>query len=254
LVYVGICDRRLFLRSRKGVSSKCYPCSRCNRRFDNAESAADREYWRTQKDLHLLFAFVERVLLNCRELLATMDTRVMHITVDGWDSVKTVVPNYVDHQPELSGMYKSFLKTKLTGVLVTNWKLLLLRTFPWVKTGANLCCTVLLHSLCLYQIQHPVEGLPSALQMLVDGGPENVNKTFIGFVAWLVTMDVVQTVDVIRLPVGHTHNGLDQRFQKPSLHFHGGDSHEAVTTDEWMDEVRPNRYHALQVLNMFVLI
>jgi hypothetical protein len=244
----------LFLRSRKGVSSKCFPCSRCNRRIDKATTPAQREKWRVQKDLHLAFVFIERVLLNSRELLAQIDSRRGHITMDGWDSVKTVVPNYADHQPELSGLYKSFLKTKLTGVLVTGWKLLMLRTFPWVKTGANLACTVFLHSLCLYQRHHPEEDLPSALELLVDGGPENVNKTFMGLMAWLVTKDVIQTVDVIRLPVGHTHNGLDQRFQKPSVWFHGADAHQAVTPEEWITEVRPNTYHALQVLNMFVLI
>jgi hypothetical protein len=234
----GIYKRRLYLRSRKGVSSKCFACSRCNRRIDKATTPGQREKWREQKDLHLAFVFLERVLLNMRELLATIDPRRMHIIMDGWDSVKTVIPNYDTHQPELSGMYKSFLKTKLTGVLVTGWKLFMLRTYPWVKTGANLACTTLMHALCVYQNHHPEEGLPSALEMLVDGGSENVNKTFMGVMAWLVTKDVIQTVDVYRLPVGHTHNGLDQRFQGPSVWLHGADAHQAVTPDEWLTTVR----------------
>ena len=239
-VMSGMLIRRLYLRSRKGVSSKCFPCSRINRQFDKATTTAEREKWRKQKELHLGFVFLERVLLNSRELLATIDGRRMHITMDGWDSCKTVVPNYNMRTPELSGRYADFLKTKLTGVLVTGWKLIMLRSFPWVRTGANMACTALVHSLCVYQAHHPDVGLPSALELLVDGGSENVNKTFLGLAAWLVTMDVFQTVDVIRLPVGHTHNGLDQRFQKPSVWFHGDDAREAVTPVEWKTQVRPN--------------
>ena len=189
--------------------------------------------------MYLTFIFRERVLLNMRELRAEMDPRRMHATMDGWDSVKTVVPNYADHWPELTGMYKFFVKTKLTGFLVTGWKLVMLRTFPWLKTGGNLACTVLMHSLALYQQQHPEQGLPPTLELLVDGGSENVNKVFSGLAAWLVTTGVFQTVDVYRLPVGHTHNGLDQRFQKPSVWLHGMDAHQACTPDEWLDTVRP---------------
>ena len=41
---------------------------------------------------------------------------------------------------------------------------------------------------------------------------------------------VLQTVDTYRLPDGHIHNRLDQRFQKPSLWFHGEDAHEYKNT------------------------
>ena len=197
-----------------------------------------RDHWRRQKELHLVFVYRERVLLNTRELTAEMDERRIHITMDGWDSVKTVVPNYTTCQPELAGQYKNFLKTKLTGVLVAGWKLILLRTFPWVKTGGNLAATALVHSLCKYQKDHPGEPLPPCCTFLLDGGPENVNKTFLGLCTWLVSMGVFQTVDIYRLPVGHTHNGLDQRFQAPSVWLHGSDAHEARTPEEWIKTVR----------------
>jgi len=252
LGYVREYNHRLYLRARKGVSSKCFACSRCNRRVDTAKTPAERAEWKRQKEMHLQFVFIERVLLNERELLAEVDSRRMHITMDGWDSMKTVVPNYRDHQPELAGMYKYFLKTKLSGALVEAWKLIMMRTFPWINTGANLACTVMVHALSLYQKDHPIEGLPTAADVLVDGGPENINHTLIGTMGWLVTKDVFQTVSTYRLPVGHTHNRLDQRFQKPSLWFHGEDAHEAATPDEWKRQVYPNTEHQAndQTLNM----
>ena len=231
---------KLCLRLHKGVSSKCFSCSRCDRRADCAKTPKEREYWKTQKEAHLLFVFMERVLLNEREFVAEMDNRVLHIIMDGWDSMKTVAPSWADIMGELVGKYKNFVKMKLSGVLVTGWRLFLGRTFPWVSTGANLACTVLIHTLAMYQYEHKDVGLPPHLELLADGGSENINKEFMMLCCWLVTKQVFQTISIRRLPVGHTHNGLDQCFQSPSQHFHGPAGVDAVTPDAWMFEVRVN--------------
>jgi transposase-like protein len=238
-------EPRLVLRKHKGCSSKCNACCRCDRRMLLSITPEDRTFWKSQKKLHLLFVFWERVKLNERELIADLDCRTMHIIMDGWDSMKTVVPNYASPQAELTGMYKHFLKTKLSGILVTGWRLVLCRTFPWVKSGANLACTAFIYALAMFQEDSRKSNggrLPTSLELLVDGGPENVNHTLLGVLAWLVTKGVFQYIDLRRLPVGHTHNALDQRFQKPSLWFHGNSAHEAHTPAEWLSEVRPNIY------------
>ena len=141
---------KLCLRVHKAVSSKCFVCSRCDRRWHKARTSKDREYWKAQKELHLLYVFLERVLLNERVFLATIDSRRMHFIADGWDSTKTVVPSFADYQGELQGKYKNFLKLKISGVLVAGWRLYLGRTFPWIQTGANLCCTSLMHVFSKY--------------------------------------------------------------------------------------------------------
>lgn len=227
---------KLCLRLYKGVSSSCFTCSRCDRRRANGKTPSEREFWREQKEKHLDFVFMERVLLNERELLAELDNRVLHLIMDGWDSMKTVVPNFGDFQGELKGLYKNFLKMKLSGVKVTAWKLFLGRTFPWVITGGNLACTTLIHVLSIYVQQN--KALPSHAEFLVDGGSENVNVTFLSLCSWLVTKRVFQSISVRRLPVGHTHNGLDQSYSAPSDWFHGNDAHEAITPEDWLQQVR----------------
>jgi hypothetical protein len=61
---------KVYLRLHKGVSSKCYSCSRFNRRksIKVARTRADREYWEEQKRLHLKFVYEKAGALQ-RDLL-----------------------------------------------------------------------------------------------------------------------------------------------------------------------------------------
>jgi hypothetical protein len=237
---------KVHLRLHKGVSSKCYPCSRINRRMKVMKSKADCDHWQEQKRLHLLFIYRERVLFNKLVHEGGTDPNKLVCIIDGWDSCKTVIPSYACLQGELEGKYKWFLKTKLTGVLFVGYKLYMLRTFPWVKTGANLTVTAFICALSHLQsfanIDKPGQGLsvtqlPPQLHLAVDGGAENVNKTMFGFAASLILSNVFQLVTMSRLPVGHTHNQLDQCFQPPSVHFHGEGAVDAVTPTEFLTEL-----------------
>jgi hypothetical protein len=103
-------------------------------------------------------------------------------------------------------------------VLFIGYKLYMLRTFPWVQTGANLTVTAFIFALAQLQsfagVDKPGQGtsLLPQLHLAVDGGAENVNKTMFGFAASLILSKVFQLVTMSRLPVGHTHNQLDQCF------------------------------------------
>jgi hypothetical protein len=235
---------KVYLRLHKGVSSKCYSCSRFNRRIKVARTRPDREYWEQQKRLHLKFVYEERVLFNEIFYSGLSDPKLLVAIIDGWDSCKTVIPSYACLQGELGGMYKNFLKTKLTGVMFVGYKLFMLRTFPWVGTGANLTVTALVWALAHLQASAGNKAgrqgaqLPPHLHLLVDGGAENVNKTVFGFAASLLVNKVFELVTLSRLPVGHTHNQLDQQYQAPSQHFHGDAAVDAPTPHEFMQELK----------------
>jgi hypothetical protein len=209
---------KVHLRLHKGVSSKCYPCLRINHRMKVMKKKEDRDHWQVeQKRSHLLFIYRERVLFN--KLLHEGGTDPDKLVcIDGWDSCKTAIPSYASLQGELEGKYIWFLKTKLTGVLFVGCKLYMLRTFPWVQTGANLTVTAFIYALAHLQsfanMDKPGQGqhLPPQLHLAVDGGAENVNKTMFGFAALLILSNVFQLVTMLRLPVGHMHNQLDQCF------------------------------------------
>jgi hypothetical protein len=226
---------KIYLRLYKGVSSTCYSCSRVNRRMKCAVTRADRQYWELQKRKHVMFVREERVHFNKMLYDGHTDPRILVGIVDGWDSCKTTIPSYANLQGELTGQYKNFLKTKITGVMFIGLQLYLWRTFPWVKCGANLTVTALVQSLVLLQSCRNI--LPPQLVLLVDGGSENINLCMFGWAVSLLENKQFTHVKYVRLPVGHTHNQLDQRYQAPSQHLHGVAAVDAHTPSAFMKEL-----------------
>ena len=85
---------KVHLRLHKGVSSKCYSCSRINRRMKVMKSKVDRDYWQEQKRRHLLFIYRERVLFNKLVHEGGTDPDKLVCIIDGWDSCATTHVQY----------------------------------------------------------------------------------------------------------------------------------------------------------------
>ena len=230
----------------KAVSSKCFACSRLQKLMQLALGSsrggpALRARVLKQKALHRRFFVNERVIQNLRVCEAMNNyAQIGSIVMDGMDSAKTCIPSYADLQGELVGMYKNFLKVKLTGVMIHGYNLNVFATFPWVRCGANLCASTLMHTLVKWQEGLRLQGreLPRTLYLLVDGGSENVNKTLFALYAWLVTFDIFEEIYVTRLPVGHTHNDLDQRWSVVAQRLHGKHGVDARTIEALLQVVR----------------
>jgi hypothetical protein len=88
-----------------------------------------------------------------------------------------------------------------------------------VPRGADLTCTVLMVALAL--VATSGVGLPRHLHWQMDGGSENWNKVVFGFCAYLVSIDVFETIELCRLPMGHTHEDIDAMFGCFSRFFRG---------------------------------
>ena len=56
--------------------------------------------------------------------------------------------------------------------------------------------------------------------------------------AWLVEKRVYENIYIYRLPVGHTHNELDQCFQAPSVWFHGPTGVKCLIPEEFLAECK----------------
>lgn len=215
----------------KGVSSKCFACSRLERQAQKI-----REQGRTSgvsvknqlKDIekerakHRAFFKGERMQQHYRVCVALDDYEgSCSLVMDGMDSKKTVCPMYAGKQGELEGLYKNFLKVKFTGVMIHGYNLNIYPSMPWVRTGANLAATALVHTLSKWQNDLHLQGreLPADMYLLTDGGSENINHTMMALFGWLVSHRVFANIYVARLPVGHTHNDLDQRWSVVAQHL-----------------------------------
>ena len=250
-VFKGHLYNKAFTRVRftkyKAVSSKCFSCSRLKTKLNKlfgrgkGNTAEQRRIVKEEMALHRRFFVNERILQNKRVCEAMDDPeRVGSIVMDGMDGTKTLLPSYPAVQGELMGLYKNFLKVKLTGVLIHGFNLNMFPTMPWIGTGANLCATTMIHTLVKWQHDQRAQelDLPRTLKVLVDGGPENVNITMMALFAWLVTQRVFSDIYVSRLIVGHTHNDLDQRWSVVAQRLHGKFGIPAETLAKFYEVVR----------------
>lgn len=66
-------------------------------------------------------------------------------------------------------------------------------------------------------------GLAQDVNLEVDGGSENQNKTVFALCAHLVLKGCTKRITINRLPIHHTHNQLDAYFGKLSQNCKGRD-------------------------------
>ena len=81
------------------------------------------------------------------------------------------------------------------------------------KTDSNVTIEVLQR--VLIEIEDKKGRLPSKLYLQMDNCVrENKNKFVIGYLSWLVQRGVFQEIQLSFLPVGHTHEDIDQMFSR----------------------------------------
>jgi hypothetical protein len=224
------------MRCYKGVSSKCYACSKIDKLIAEAASQTLAKMWKEQKERHVDFYSRERNQQNCIILESLKNPKSLFVCADGIDGAKTVLPSYPYLQGALVGKYKFFLRNKLSAVHIPRWKPFFFRTSPWIKCGANLFLTTLHHCLCVHLSRF--HGLPETLHILVDGGSENINATVFAYCVWLVSLNIFTDVYLYRLPVGHTHNLTDQLFSVIASYLAGLNGHQALTPEQFLTAIQ----------------
>ena len=89
-----------------------------------------------------------------------------------------------------------------------------------MKGGANLCIETFSYQLEAWSIAH--EGkFPEKIFWQIDGGSENANRYVLGFCELLIANGIIREILLTRLPVGHTHEDIDQKFGILGTHCMG---------------------------------
>ena len=197
--------------------SKCDWCSQLTAKCRKS-SGVTKEFWENEKKEHNDWQMRERqVQAHHIDLALNPLTRDEHMVlmIDGMDHSKSSLPNFVSPPKELDSAER--LNTHITGVYVPGWKERPVTCYTWhdlFPTGSDSVITMILKTLCDYASDH--EGkLPPTLHLHMDNcWRENKNKYVLAMAHLLVHHGCFKAVEFCFLPVGHTHNIVDQVFSR----------------------------------------
>lgn len=127
------------------------------------------------------------------------------------------------------------------------------RTCNTVTKGADLSIHCVLCEIEDWQASH--EGIfPKEVYVQVDGGSENANKYFLGFLELLVAKGLVQIIYYTRLPTGHTHEDIDGCFGVIAGAFSGNP---CLTREKHKDRIEKafskGTFKTVEVKDVYVL-
>jgi hypothetical protein len=141
----------------------------------------------------------------------------LSIIIDGMDQKKTVLPRMALQTSAMSKAEK--LQVHVMGVLVHGRGAFVYLTSKRTSNDSNLSIDCLIRT--LLQLPAP---LPPVLYLQGDNASgDTKNKFVMAFLAILVQMNVFKKVKFSLLPVGHTHEDIDQMF--PIFRGIGGYQH-----------------------------
>ena len=137
----------------------------------------------------------------------------LSIIIDGADQSKHDMPHFKDIAHLISEIRR--IKMHLYGALVHGRGAYAFTIPDHEPQGHNTTIQVLHHILCNLAKKGP---LPKVLKLQVDNTTkQNKGQYLYGYLDLLVEYGVFESVEVSFLPVGHTHEDIDQFFSRISV-------------------------------------
>ena len=193
-------------------------CQYCLQLKANIRSSTGRrrEFWEDELRKHNDWQMRERLKQAKHVEKATNPSthhKYMVIMIDSMDHSKSSLPHFQRPPKDLESAEQ--LDTHVTGIHVPGWKERPITCYTWhdrFPTGSDSVITFLMKILCDYSQQHT---LPENLFLHMDNcWRENKNRFMLGIAHLLVEKGCFKRVDLCFLPVGHTHNIVDQMFSR----------------------------------------
>lgn len=233
--------------------SKCDVCEQLRQQL--ADAGMDRlktDALRELQKKHHQFVEKERLqYYKNRELARKLPKKFASIIIDGASQSAYGLPHWPYETKATQRGHK--IGVHLTGILehASPNNLTLLTMTDEHKTGAN----HVIEALHRWISRKEMEGrLPDVLFVQVDNCTrENKNRYFFSYIECLVALEVFSEIQVSFLPVGHTHEDIDQSFSCTSKRLK---THSAVTLQDLIHELscsytpQPHVSHMLHVINL----
>lgn len=176
--------------------------------------------------LHLTETKTERQIYYAHRHKALQGDALSSI-VDGMDQSKLTLPHFKLIPKDVS----NFLETKITGVLFHGKRFDCYVSEPQVPHDSNLNLTALHASLMAVLAEG---NAPRKWYLQVDGGSENKNRWMLSYLSLLIEVGIFDVIKMSFLPVGHTHEDIDQAFSRIAVHLNKVD---ALTFEDFLAEV-----------------
>jgi hypothetical protein len=197
------------------------------------KTTAERLLLRKAQLQHHTFIKLERQLYYYRKSKGCdpLDD-CMSMIVDAADQAKYALPYH--HTQSHSSQKALRVPVHLMGVLIHGEAIHAYTYFENFKQGNNVTIEAIHQSLCDKKARDGK--LPSTLFIQLDNTSKQCKGRFmIGFLGYLIQQGVFKSIVLSFLPVGHTHEDIDQVFSRLSVYLA---CHDAITMEELHEAIR----------------
>ena len=213
-------------------------CTQCTR-FRELETShkkrdrADRDEWHATQRRHLEDIKLERRHYHSNRLRAILDPQTyLSLIIDGADQGKHLLPHFCSRSHLTDEVVKQHLYAY--GVIAHGRKAYTFLLPGHVAQGHDVTIEVLWR--VMNDIQTEEGQLPGVLLLQLDNTTkQNKGRYLFAFLALLVHHNVFDKVLVSFLPVGHTHEDIDQMFSRFAEYLR---THNARSRAEMADAMR----------------
>lgn len=204
---------------------------------------------KSQREKHLKFIFRERLEYQMKKDQARLNSsKVCSIIIDGADESAFGLPHMTTKTKSQRGYT---MKVKVVGLLehrIEN-KITLFTMTEEHATGANHIVEVIHRMINSKRREGP---LPRKFYVQLDNCcRENKNRYLLSFLEMMVSLGVFDSVEVGFLPVGHTHEDVDQVFSQTSARLR---VHDAITLQDLQYELRQTNKGNVEIQHLKRLV
>jgi hypothetical protein len=223
--------------------AKCDECVAIRKERKATKQGANLDKIRAREKAHIKFVKAERLSYYKRRRrgVDTPDTH-MSIVIDGADQQAYALPYH--HVQTHSSQKAIRVPIHVYGVMVHGIGTWAYVYHDNVRQGTNVTVDVLFRTLAA--IEDSGRTLPDTLYIQLDNTvKQNKSKFFMSYLAWLVKTGAFKRIVVSFLPVGHTHEDIDQLFSRIAVLLRRSDARSRVE----LGEVIQLAYHKAGLVN-----
>jgi hypothetical protein len=210
--------------------AKCATCVALRERRAKTRDPQDLEDLNKEVREHHNMVKEERAAYYLRRLQAVQQPqKYMSVIIDGADQSRFHLPHFKELSHANMGNWGIHLH--LMGILNHGRQPITATYLPNVKQGNNVTIDCL-HLALVHNLKREGVIPPTVYVQLDNTTKQCKSRFFLGYCAYLVHLGVVKDVVISFLPVGHTHEDIDQLFSRISVYLQQHDARSRVALEE----------------------